>query len=168
MKLLLSTAATNDADVIAALKNDAANHLTRVFGKGLWSGRGTAKGVLLGMKGDAKVLVAKDGSRIVGTLRLTSKKPWAIDPAYFSKVDRPLYLVDMVVHPHYQHRGVGRQLMKAAAALAGQWPAQAIRLDAYDADAGAGEFYRKCGYTERGRAMYRTAPLIYYELLLPA
>jgi len=42
----------------------------------------------------------------------------------------------------------------------------AIRLDAYDAEAGAGRFYARCGYTELGRAIYRSAPLIYYELRL--
>ena len=44
----------------------------------------------------------------------------------------------------------------------------AIRLDAFDAKAGAGGFYAKCGYTEVGRTSYRNAPLIYYQLLLPA
>jgi hypothetical protein len=31
---------------------------------------------------------------------------------------------------------------------------------------GAGEFYRKCGYTERGRVMYKNNPLIYFEWLV--
>ena len=34
------------------------------------------------------------------------------------------------------------------------------------ADAGAGEFYARCGYVERGRTVFRTAPLIYFERLL--
>ena len=42
----------------------------------------------------------------------------------------------------------------------------AIRLDAYDAAAGAGDFYAKNGFREVGRTKYRNAPLIYYELLL--
>jgi hypothetical protein len=42
----------------------------------------------------------------------------------------------------------------------------AIRLDAYDAEAGAGPFYAKCGFEERGRVVYKGDPLIYYELLL--
>ena len=51
--------------------------------------------------------------------------------------------------------------------VARAWPADAIRLDAYDADAGTGEFYRKCGFRECGRRVYRGTPLIYYELVLP-
>jgi hypothetical protein len=45
-------------------------------------------------------------------------------------------------------------------------PSDAIRLDAYNADADAGEFYRKCGFREVGRALYRNVPLIYFEMLL--
>ena len=46
------------------------------------------------------------------------------------------------------------------------WPADAIRLDAYDADAGAGDFYAKCGFREVGKATYREVPLRYFEKLL--
>jgi hypothetical protein len=50
--------------------------------------------------------------------------------------------------------------------VARAWPSQAIRLDAYDATAGAGRFYLKCGFREVGRVTYRKVPLIYFELLL--
>jgi ribosomal protein S18 acetylase RimI-like enzyme len=56
--------------------------------------------------------------------------------------------------------------MKEAERIARACGADAIRLDAYDATAGAGGFYAKCGFTEKGRVTYRNAPLIYYELLL--
>ncbi len=46
-----------------------------------------------------------------------------------------------------------------------EWPADAIRLDAWDAAVGAGELYRKCGFIEVGRATYRLAPLVYYEIV---
>jgi len=70
------------------------------------------------------------------------------------------------VHPQLQHSGIGRRLLAEAIELAKAWPADAIRLDAYDADAGAGGFYAKCGYEERGRVEYRGTPLVYYELVL--
>jgi ribosomal protein S18 acetylase RimI-like enzyme len=56
--------------------------------------------------------------------------------------------------------------MEEARRIATAWPGDAIRLDAWDAAAGAGEFYRKCGFREVGRATYRTAPLVYFEILL--
>jgi hypothetical protein len=45
-------------------------------------------------------------------------------------------------------------------------PADAIRLDAYDAQAGAGPFYTKCGYRELAHVVYKNNPLIYFERIL--
>jgi len=58
--------------------------------------------------------VARDGAGIIATLRLATKKPWAIDPAYFVTVRRPLYLLDMAVQPGVQRQGVGRCLLGEA------------------------------------------------------
>ena len=112
------------------------------------------------------VLVGRAGGEIVATLKLATKKPWAIDVAYFTPVRQPLYLLDMAVAPAWQRRGLGREILAEAERVARAWPADAIRLDAYDAPAGAGPFYAKCGYEERGRIAYRGTPLAYYELLL--
>ena len=98
-----------------------------------------------------------------------TRKPWAIDPGYFTRVKTPIYLTSMAIVPAFQRKGVGRTLLMDAEHRARTWregPGQAIRLDAFDADAGAGGFYAKCGYTERGRTVFRTAPLIYFERLL--
>jgi GNAT superfamily N-acetyltransferase len=70
------------------------------------------------------------------------------------------------VAPAHQRTGVGRALLAEAARIAAAWPADAIRLDAFDAESGAGDFYAKCGFREVGRKAYRTVPLIYYELLI--
>jgi GNAT superfamily N-acetyltransferase len=161
------TAATEaDVTAITTIRNEVSAHLTRQFGRGHWSGRVTERGVGFGLR-TSKVLVARRGPRVVGTLRLQTKKPWAIDRSYFVDVTRPLYLLDMAVAPGFQRQGIGRQLMDAARAAAIEWPAGAIRLDAYDALAGAGNFYARCGYREVGRVVYRRVPLIYFELLLP-
>ena len=56
--------------------------------------------------------------------------------------------------------------LDAAKKIAIRWPSDAIRLDAYDGGPGAGNFYRKCGFREVGRATYRDVPLIYFELKL--
>ena len=65
-----------------------------------------------------------------------------------------------------REKSVDRALLAEAEAEVRQWPGQAIRLDAYDAPAGAGDFYRKCGFREVGRVVYRGVPLVYFELLL--
>jgi ribosomal protein S18 acetylase RimI-like enzyme len=110
--------------------------------------------------------VARYRGKLIATLALSTTKPWAIDEKYFSPSQRPLYLTAMSVHPDRQHKGVGRECLAEAAKIVRQLPGDAIRLDAYDAAAGAGEFYRKCGFREVGRVLYRNTPLVYFEMLL--
>jgi GNAT superfamily N-acetyltransferase len=177
MKLLFAAATNRDAAALAALHCAVAENLTRQFGQGFWSSATTERGVLSTMRLPkfSRILIARsnrrdnprDNSHIVGTLRLATKKPWAIDTAYFTAATRPLYLTGMAVHPDLQRNGIGRLLMKEAEALARAWPADAIRLDAFDAKAGAGPFYAKCGYREVARVVYRKDPLVYFELVLP-
>jgi ribosomal protein S18 acetylase RimI-like enzyme len=163
--LAFHTATEADAGPIACLRTAVAERLTRDHGRGHWSSAVTEKAVARDLR-TARVLLARDGSGVVGVVSLATKKPWAIDLAYFSPVRKALYLHNMAVAPSRQRLGIGRQLVHEAIGVAGAWPAQAIRLDAYDADAGAGGFYARCGFTEVGRVTYRQTPLVYFELLL--
>jgi len=163
--LRLEPATPADVVALAALHTSVAEHLTQVHGKGPWSSATSEKAVLYAMR-NMSVYVAREGEKIVATLRLAAKKPWAIDKSYFTKCQRPLYLLAMAVTPSRQRQGLGRRCMEEAAQLARAAQADAIRLDAYDAPAGAGGFYARCGCAERGRVIYRNAPLIYYEILL--
>jgi GNAT superfamily N-acetyltransferase len=137
----------------------------RRFGRDRWSTTISEKSVARGLR-SSRVLVAEEQRRIVGTLRMETKKPWAIDPRYFTPVAKAVYLHDVDVLPERQGSGIGRQLIERAKAVAREWPVDAIRLDAYDGRSGAGPFYRKCGFTEVGRAVYRSVPLVYFELVL--
>ncbi len=163
--LRFALAEVEDAPALASLRNDAARALTDRYGRGHWSSGTTGRGVAFSMR-DAQIWIARRGKSIVGTFRLATKKPWAIDRAYFAGSARPLYLTDMAVLPSLQRHGVGRRCLAAAVEAARAWPADALRLDAYDAAAGAGEFYEKCGFLDVGHVSYRGTPLVYYELLL--
>jgi GNAT superfamily N-acetyltransferase len=163
--LIVELATETDAPALTALHGAVAGDLTRRFGTGHWSSSASEASVARNIL-TSKVIVARDDAGIAGTLRLTGKKPWAIDLKYFTGVSKGLYLVDMAVRPAMQRNGVGRLLVQQARDIARTVPAGAIRLDAYDAPAGAGAFYTKCGFTEVGRASYRGVPLIYFELLL--
>jgi GNAT superfamily N-acetyltransferase len=161
-RLTFRDATRQDAAAIAGLQNAAAGALTARFGEGQWSGLVSERGVVLGMR-HARMRVGRQGVRILTVLRLATKKPWAIDVSYFTPVKRPLYLTGMAVSVAHQGQGLGRRALEDAIEVARGWPAQAIRLDAFDADAGAGGFYAKCGYEERGRVVYKGDPLIYFE-----
>lgn len=165
MKVRLVPAKPSDATAIAALRNASAAHLTREYGPGHWSNEATRDGVLRRLR-TAAIYLHRRGPSLVAMLALSTRKPSSIDPAYFTSIDGPLYLTDMAVHPHFQRDGIGRACLDAVTAIARQWPADGVRLDAYDAPAGAGEFYRKCGYVARGRVTYRGTPLVYFEYLI--
>ncbi len=153
-----------DAPELAALHTAAAARLVELHGTGHWASATSERGVLSTLR-HARVLVRRRRGAIIAAATLATKKPWAIDVAWFTPVSRAIYLTGMAVAPGHQGKGIGRALLAAALVAARDWPAGAIRLDAYDAAAGAGAFYAKCGYTERGRVTYRGTPLVYYEQL---
>ena len=164
MKLTFSIATPADAPALAALHTAASADLTRRFGTGFWSRVATERGVIFSMR-YARVIIARKGKTIVGTLRLANKKPWAIDVTYFKPVKKAIYLTGMAVIPRLQRQGIGRQLLEKAIEEARAWPADSIRLDAFDAAVGAGGFYARCGYREVARVIYKKNPLIYFELV---
>ena len=165
LAITFTEATPAEATLIAALRAGVATDLTRRFGRGHWSSLPTERGVIYGMR-HAKVIIGRAGDRLLTVVRLATKKPWAIDPAYFTACRRPIYLTDMAVAPEFQLQGLGRLVLEEACQVARRWPADAIRLDAYEAEAGAGPFYAKCGFEERGRVTYRKVPLVYYGRLL--
>jgi len=158
-------ATVKDVAPIAALLNATAGALTARFGEGRWSSITSERSVELSLR-HARLRVGVNGKRIVTTLRLATKKPWAIDVEHFTPARRPLYLTGMAVSVAHQRRGLGRAALEDARAVAVAWPADAIRLDAFDAPAGAGGFYERCGYEERAHVVYKDDALIYFELVL--
>lgn len=164
MRIKLQPAASEDAEAIAALRNAVSDDLTFKHGKGWWTGYSTTAGVLFDLR-NAILFVALQRGEAVASLKLATKKPWAIDLKYFPQVKQPLYLTAMAVAPEFQRQGVGRACLAEAVKIARRKKAGAIFLDAYDHPAaGAGPFYAKCGCRETGRAAYKGVPLIYYEL----
>ena len=165
MRTGLRLASADEAADVAALRNLVADDLTARHGIGHWSSKSSEKGIRSAMKRSA-IYLLRDQEQPIATLEIATKKPWAIDRRYFTTVVRPLYLLGMAVDPARQRTGVGRRCIADAVAICRAWPGHAICLDAYDADAGAGDFYRKCGFTEVGRATDRHTPLIYFEMLV--
>jgi ribosomal protein S18 acetylase RimI-like enzyme len=140
MRIKMRPATSADTTAIAELRTAVAEDLTSRFGKGHWSSAASVKGVTSDMK-SATVLVASNRNKLIGTLRLATKKPWAIDTAYFAACHNPLYLTNMAVAPALQSKGIGRACIDSAVKIA-----------------------QSRG--ETGRVAYRNVPLIYFELML--
>jgi GNAT superfamily N-acetyltransferase len=163
--LRFAAATPQVAAALAELHTRVAMDLTARYGKGHWSNRSTEKGVLFSLR-SSQVCAGWSGERLVATLTLATKKPWAIDRQYFAPSKKPLYLTGMAVEPELQRRGIGRRCIAEAVRLAGDHPSDAIRLDAYAGPAGAAGFYRAAGFREVGQVTYRGTPLVYFEMLL--
>lgn len=163
--LRIEVARDHDAAAIAMLRLAAARQLTTQFGPGTWSRTADSEA---GVRVDimtSTVLIARDGGSLLATLRLSTRPPWMTPIACYRPCRSALYLTSMAVAPKYHRCGIGRACVEDAKRRTREWPAEVLRLDAYDATAGAGEFYRKCGFREVGRAPYNGTPLIFFEYL---
>ena len=156
-----------ESDIAARLKLRLAVDAdqTRRFGDRRWSTTINEASIVRGLKA-SRTLVATRRGRIVAAARMETKKPWAIDLGYFTPATAAVYLHDVNVDPELQGSGIGRQLLERVKAVAREWPVDAIRVDTYDGESGATPFYKKCGFTEVGRKVYRRVPLVYLELVL--
>jgi GNAT superfamily N-acetyltransferase len=104
--------------------------------------------------------------RVIASLALQKRKPWSIDVKHFHEAKKPAYLTSMAVDPAQQRKGLGRGCVEEARRIARDAGFDAIRLDAFDCAAGAGEFYLKCGFLEVARVAYKGVPLIDFEMRL--
>ncbi|MGB8029277.1 MAG: GNAT family N-acetyltransferase [Terracidiphilus sp.] len=160
-KLQLATA--DDIAELVAMRTRVSQDLAKRFGEGFWVGKPTESGERFLMR-IAQVYIARYRGRLIATLALSTRKPWSIDVKHFRASAKPLYLRAMAVDPAEQHKGVGRQCIADARWIAKKAGREVIRLDAFDCVAGAGEFYRKCGFTEAARVVYKGVPHIDFEL----
>jgi GNAT superfamily N-acetyltransferase len=167
MTMLFRFATQEDVPSILRLRLAVDADQARRFGTNRWVSTISEKSVARGLR-SSRVLVAERDEQVVAMLRMETKKPWAIDLRYFTPVRKAVHLHDVDVDPRLQRTGAGRQMIERAKELAREWPVEAIRLDAYDGASGAGPFYRKCGFSEVGRTVYRGVPLVYFEFVLPA
>jgi len=88
-----------------------------------------------GYIGEGRVLVARDGDRVVGHLQLTEgDAPDAIE------------VKNMAVEESHQGRGIGRALMEAAIALLAEEGRSRIVVSTAAADTGNLRFYQRLGF----------------------
>jgi GNAT superfamily N-acetyltransferase len=145
----------------------AAADLTTRFGEGHWSHVRSIE-TLRQYALNGTLYLTEAGAEPVGVLRLTERKISFYRKDWFARPDdRAGYLLDMSVHPSRQRQGVGRRAMELVDQLARSAHLSAVRLDAYAGPAGAGPFYRKCGYVQVHSATFRGVALEYFEKVLP-
>jgi GNAT superfamily N-acetyltransferase len=165
MPLKLVLASVDDIPELVAMRTRVSRTLAKKFGEGFWAGRPTEGGERFLMR-IGQVYIARYRGRLSATLALTTRKPWSINVENFHACAKPLYLRAMAVDPARQLKGVGRRCIAEVRGIAEDMGRDAIRLDAFDCAAGAGGFYRKCGFTETARVVYKGVPHIDFEMFL--
>ncbi len=168
MAVALEPARDKDAAGIAAVRMAVGRQLTEQYGRGTWSFVAESE---WGVRADimtSHVYVVRRAGTVAATLRLSTKPPWVGDISFYAPEPFALYLTSMAVSPSLQRSGIGRSCLEQVKRIAIEWPVRVVRLDAYDAPAGAGDFYRKAGWTEVHRAPYNGTPLIYFEWRAPS
>jgi GNAT superfamily N-acetyltransferase len=165
MPLKLVLASADDIPELVAMRTRVSLDLAKRFGEGFWAGR-PSEGSERFLMRTGQVHIARHRGKLIATLALTTRKPWSIDVKNFRPSARPLYVRAMAVDPAQQRKGAGRKCLAEARRIAEEMGRDAIRLDAFDCPAGAGEFYRKCGFTEAARVVYKGVPHIDFEMLL--
>jgi GNAT superfamily N-acetyltransferase len=161
--LVFGCATNDDAAAVAALRMAAARDLTERFGTGTWTFTAETEAGVRAELRHSSVLFARDEGVVVGTLRLATRNPWLGNTNFFTSSDRPIFLTSMAVAPKRQLEGIGRQLLQEARRVAREMGGKVLRLDSYAGPAGAGEFYRKCGFREVHRGDYHGTSLVWFE-----
>ena len=166
MQVELEPASEGDAAAIAALRHSVAHELTKRYGHGAWSATHASIGGVEMEIRTGELFVVREAGFLMATLRLSNQNPWIGNTDFFTERARCLYLTSMAVRVSSQRQGIGRGCVEAVKRKARESGAGAIRLDAFDAPAGAGQFYKKCGFREVRRDRYFDTALIWFELLL--
>jgi GNAT superfamily N-acetyltransferase len=165
--LKLRQANLDDVKEIRSILAAAAADLTARFGQGHWSTVRTIE-TLQKYVNDGVLYVVEVDLTAVAALRLTNRKIGFYRNDWFARPKDPAgYLMDMAVRPDHQRRGIGRRSMQLTEQLGRRAGLQTIRLDAYKGPAGAGEFYKKCGYALVHQGAFKGVALEYFEKLLP-
>jgi len=162
MSVCVSTATARDLRALVALRAEVAEAMKGLHGPGPWSELPSAARVRRQLRATT-VLVAREGERLLGTVRLLPANQALFDFSFFTPAACALYVIGLAVSPACRGRGVARALMESAKAAARKWPADALWLDTYDGAVGAAGFYEKCGFRRVGLTTRDGAGLVFYE-----
>lgn len=155
MDIEIIKASLSDIDEVEKLYNDLCDFLVKKdynpgFRKGYYP---TRQEVLYFLEGDA-LYVAKVDGKIVGSIALThngnaeTNERLKFDETNYSDM---LYIHIFVVHPNYQHQGIGSKILSFSEQCAMKEGAKAIRLYVYEKNYVAIKSYEKSGFIYIGK-----------------
>ena len=156
----LTLVAAQDADVadIVAVDAAAVSALPSPALGGPW-GKPMPEIQVRKLVSTGTVFVARKGEVLLASLRL---RPFVGIAEQFTPATSPYELLNMVVAPEFQRKGIGRRCLLDVNRLALRLRARTVRLDTHDGPGGAAGFYSKCEYRE----VARQSGKVFFERLL--
>lgn len=108
----------------------------------------------------------RDGGRVIGAVvvdRLQSSKYAGM--SWSDAAGDPICIHRLAVHPEYQGRGLGKELLRFAEERARSSGGTSIRIDVFTLNEGALGMYRRAGFAEVGEICHpmRSAPYLCFE-----
>ncbi|MBO0962785.1 GNAT family N-acetyltransferase [Neobacillus sp. MM2021_6] len=147
-------------DITADLRRKGIKQWDRLYPNRFIIKTDIKNGHLFGLSADKKIL----GAVVVDTNE--SKKYQELK--WEDEDGRPLLIHRLAVHPDYQGKGYGKQLLQFAEDYAHRNGYSSIRLDVFSLNSGAVKMYERAGYQERGmiRFPFRAAPYLCFEKII--
>ncbi|NRF90172.1 GNAT family N-acetyltransferase [Paenibacillus frigoriresistens] len=142
------------------LKRKGIHQWDRFYPNGIVIGRDLRNKNLFGISMDAQ---------IVAVVVLDTKQSAKYSALQWSDTQgKSACIHRLAVHPEYQGRGLGKQLLQFAENLAGQQGNSSIRLDVYTGNRGALSMYSRAGYHQVGEIKFpfREVPYMCFEKIL--
>jgi GNAT superfamily N-acetyltransferase len=150
---------------IAAVRDDSSGDLQRRFGEGHWCGITNPDRLKREIKKGRQLYLVSSAGEPVATFAIAESGPKFLRPDWFTEPQSPaMYLTGLSVVCAGQGQGVGRWCMKFIRKNVASRGFKWLRFDAYDAPAGALDFYAKCGCAERQRFDFNGVALIAIEM----
>ncbi|EKN67600.1 GCN5-like N-acetyltransferase [Neobacillus bataviensis LMG 21833] len=148
------------ADITADLRRKGIKQWDRLYPNRFIVKADIKNGHLFGLLVDKKII----GAVVVDTNE--SKKYQELK--WEDEVGKSLLIHRLAVHPDYQGKGYGKQLLQFAEDYARGNGFSSIRLDVFSLNTGAVKMYERAGYQERGmiRFPFRAAPYLCFEKII--
>lgn len=155
----------SDAEAIDRIQCDCGAEITARIGNGFWTRRSDVDAVQRRILTRDTFLVFAHGEPepIASFAVDETMEPFWPSTMWSAPDAKALGLFDIAVVPWCQRQGMGTRIMRHVEHIARDKGCRFVRLDAYEANPRSVGFYRKLGYTERGRLVVGGVPLLCFE-----
>lgn len=156
--LVIRQARPADLDAVMSMLEEAARWMVRRGIEG-WTPDGFSRERIAVIIGDGEMYLAVLDGRPAGTfaLQLSDEETWGDVP------DDAGYVHGLAIRRKFAGTGLGREMLGRAEQMAYRSQKEYLRLDCVADNAALNEYYRRAGFTYKGKAVVRGLAVSLYE-----